>query len=531
MIRRCALLWRTVRHLRVQQVIYQVWNRLRPASVVRLPAMVPAAYWLRVPTADKPVSRKGQAFSFLNQTVVWDDPGQIDWNYAANGKLWTYNLTYFDCLNQPDVPPGIGLAMIRSFINQTDRITDGLEPYPTSLRIMNWVQFLSRHQIQDELVQSHLYAQVSLLRGRLEYHLAGNHLLENGFALLIAALFFQKRIWFQTAATLVRQELTAQVLTDGGHDERSPMYHQILLDRLLDVCLAVGADPWHGDPTFAVFLNQKAALMLGWLEAVTFSDGSVPMVNDAAEGIAPSTAQLRRKAELTGVSTASVKLGESGYRLIRQGRHELFVDVGAVGPDHQPGHAHADTFSFILYVDGLPVLVDPGTSTYQLGDQRQWERSTRAHNTVTPQLASDESPNSSEVWSGFRVGRRARVTLLDDTDTSLIARHNGYRRLGLTHQRSWQMPIHDQFVISDQLTGYGTKTGVARFYIHPRWAVDVQVRGVKIGPIQITFQGEAVGEVTTRPYAMAAGFNRLQPARCLVVLFTGSLQTTVTITP
>ncbi|RIV19383.1 heparinase [Fibrisoma montanum] len=529
MMRRCGLLWRTVQHLRARQVVYQVWNRLRPATALRVPATAPAAHWLRVSIADKPVSRKGQAFSFLNQSVVWGDPGLIDWNYAANGKLWTYNLTYFDYLNQPDGRTGIGLALIRSFIRQTSRISDGLEPYPTSLRIMNWVQFLSRHQIRDEPVQAHLFAQVSLLRGRLEYHLAGNHLLENGFALLIGALFFRQRHWFRAAAALVRRELTTQVLSDGGHDERSPMYHQILLDRLLDVALAVGQDSWHGDPALLAFLNQKAALMLGWLGAVTVSNGTVPMVNDAAEGIAPTTAQLRRKALEAGIVPTFVHLGESGYRLYRHGRYELFVDVGAVGPDHQPGHAHADTFSFLLYVDGQPVLVDPGTSTYQIGDRRQWERSTVAHNTATPQLASGESPDSSEMWSGFRVGRRARVTLLDDTGTRLSARHNGYRRLGLTHQRSWQMTAPGRICVFDRLTGSGAKTGVARFYIHPRWLPESQSGLVTIGSVQIRFQGEAVGEPTIQVYAMAAGFNCWQPAHCLLVPFAGSLQTTVTI--
>ena len=86
------------------------------------------------------------------------------------------------------MPVEEGLKLIHDFIRQSTSIRDGLEAYPTSLRIINWVQFLSRHQIRDDSINRHLFAQVRLLTQRLEYHLAGNHLLENGFALLTGCL-------------------------------------------------------------------------------------------------------------------------------------------------------------------------------------------------------------------------------------------------------------------------------------------------------------------------------------------------------
>ena len=296
-----GLLWRTIRHLTPRQAVYQVVNRLRRRARLRLTKRVPTGHFLAVSEANNPVSLRDGVFTFLNQSLP-GGRGRIDWNYARFGKLWTYHLNYFDFLNQPGMTPDEGLTLIRDFIGQTNSLRDGLEPYPTSLRIMNWVHFLSRHRVRDETIDAHLYAQTGLLRRRLEYHLAGNHLLENGFALLISSLYFQHKRWFRKASRLIRNELTTQILADGCHDERSPMYHQILLDRLLDMLPMLRPDTWHGDAPLVDDLTETAARMLGWLDAMTFGNGDVPMVNDAAVGVAPTTAQLRQKAGRMGIT-------------------------------------------------------------------------------------------------------------------------------------------------------------------------------------------------------------------------------------
>ena len=532
-----GLVWRTIRHLTIRQIVYQVINRLSSRPRLNLAKCVPKTYFLTAPKPDKPVAWTNNSFIFLNQYV--DFLHQIDWNYAGYGKLWTYNLNYFDFLNQPNVTPEEGLRLIRDFINQTDRLRDGLEPYPTSLRMMNWVQFLSRFQIQDGLINSHLFAQTQLLSRRLEYHLAGNHLLENGFALLFAALYFRDKRWYRKASALIRNELSTQILADGGHDERSPMYHQILADRLLTVLLALQHDTWQNDKSLITFLNQKATQMLGWLNAITFHNGDVPMVNDAACGIALTTTQLRENAELIGISAwatkpvskseaVTLKQTESGYRMFRQNRFELFVDAGEVGPDHQPGHAHADTFSFVLYVDNLPFIVDSGTSTYQIGKQRQWERSTAAHNTVEV-----NGTDSSEVWAGFRVGSRARVNLITDSATVLMAQHNGYKRFGIIHERSWIVGPTKLTVI-DRLLNVKNKTlsgqnGIARFHIHPDLTVQLVGESVVLGPIQLSFLSVTKLELLVTTYAMADEFNQLRSGQCVEIAFTDTLTTTLTL--
>ncbi|GAA4406124.1 hypothetical protein GCM10023187_25230 [Nibrella viscosa] len=523
---RVSLIWHTVRYLKPRQLLYQVLNRLRPRPHLSIAPEPVIGYPVAAPAAGKPVALQDRTFTFLHQSVSF--PEEIDWNYAAHGKLWTYNLNYFDYLNQPGLQPQQGLALIRDFIRQTNRLTAGLEPYPTSLRILNWIAFLSRHAIRDAAIHAHLYAQVALLRSRPEYHLGANHLLENGLALLTGAVYFRERSWLRAAIRLLQSQLTEQVLPDGGHYERSPMYHQLLLDRLLDAYVLLRGDNWHQTPELTAQLAGTTARMLGWLNAITFANGDIPYFNDAAPGIAPATRQLRQKAGQAGVIPLALPLRESGFRKINLGEIELVANAGAIGPDHQPGHAHADTFSFVLYVNNQPIIVDLGTSTYQIDQQRSLERSTAAHNTVDV-----AGRNSSEVWSGFRVARRARVSRPEESPHSLRVRHDGYARLGVLHERTWQVEP-GRLLITDRLIATrrvgAAATGVARLHLHPDVAVTAHENYYRVGPVLINFGGDGLEETSVEPYEIADGFNRRRPAQCLRVSFRNLLTTTITVT-
>ena len=108
------------------------------------------------------------------------------------------------------------------------------------------------------------------------------------------------------------------------------------------------------------------------------------------------------------------------------------MDIGPIGPDYIPGHAHADTFNFEFLYKKRPIIVDIGISTYEKNSRRQTERSTEYHNTIR----IDEK-DSSEVWGGFRVGRRAKITSYNEEKNKITATHDGYKRMGALHSRSF----------------------------------------------------------------------------------------------
>lgn len=523
----------TLRHLKASQLVYQVHYRVRRLaesrrgqSIIALTSSRAGRMLWFAPFASRPQSYEGVArFTFLNESKSFGGAvSAIDWEYGGNGKLWAYNLNYFDFLMQQGMARNTGLSLIRGFITALSPRSVGLEPYPISLRGINWIKFVSMHQVQDAEIDGSLYAQYQVLFRNLEYHLLGNHLLENAFSLLFGACYFCEEAWYVKSSMLLAAELGEQVLADGAHFELSPMYHQILLDRLLDcINLLQHNACFEGQEALLALLRQKADAMLGWLHAIGFADGSVPHLNDATDGIAPSSRELFGYAERLGIAgsaPASVPLRESGYRKYSGLGYECVIDIGKIGPDYILGHAHADTLGFVVQMEGRPFLVDTGTSTYEKGRVRDEERGTAAHNTVVV-----NRENSSDVWGGFRVGRRAGVRVLTDSPTEVAAEHDGYRRFGVVHRRNWRFEER-KVRVHDVLAG---KSCVAEARFHFDHALAPVINGgvVLADGGSLSFTG--YGRVELVRYRQALGFNRRVDAWCVVVAFHDRLETVISL--
>jgi len=391
------------------------------------------------------------SFCFLNLSKRFEK--EIDWNCVDYGKLWTYNLTYFDFLSQNYKD---SLFLIENFIDNIDTIKDGLEPFPISLRGINWIKYLSYHKIKNQKIDNSLYAQYYILLDNLEYHLLGNHLLENGFSLLYGAYYFQDEKLYHKSKEIILEQLEEQILEDGGHFELSPMYHQIMLFRVLDCINLVKNNNWK-DKELLEFLTIKAQKMLGWLKDISYKNGDIPLLNDSTNGIAPTTEQLFAYSKNLKLNITNLKLSDSGYRKITKGKYECIIDIGDIGAEYIAGHAHADTFNFELRINNKPFIVDTGLSTYETCNRRDKERSTQAHNTV-----EIDGRNQSDVWGGFRVANRARVIDIKEGNNFIEATHNGYGKV--LHSRKWIFK-NDRVIVEDRLNG--NSYGIARLHFHP----------------------------------------------------------------
>ena len=434
------LVIRTVSHLKMTQVYYQVRKRFVKPRFESKPAPIGQRGRMSVECIPKYRCWDGKEFTFLNLRAPFKG-----WNDDTFGALWCYNLNYMDWLGQEGLEAKDGLFWIDRFIAGIPTTCMGLDPYPIALRSINWIKFFFTHpeSVNGERENS-LYSQLKLLEKKLEYHLLGNHLLEDAYALYIGAVYFNDGILLKRAQKLLYSQLKEQILGDGAHFEQSPMYHCILLDRLLD-CINFRK---------TVYLCDVAEKMLGHLESIIWEDKSIPLFNDAAYGIAPQPKQLFDYAKRLGLNWRAVSLGQSGYRRLSGNSFEAIIDVGEITAKYQPGHSQADTFSYELRIDGQPVIIDTGISTYNKTARRQYERSTVAHNTV-----SVDEMNSNEVWGGFRVGRQARVDVQTDEKNHIVAAHNGFGAIG--HTREFVID-ENQFGIKDKMS----KPVEAVNYIH-----------------------------------------------------------------
>lgn len=448
-------------------------------------------------------------FRFINLEQKFE--GKPDWNFSEHKKLWTYNLNYFDFINQQNIDRKTALRLIREYIHDYDELKDGKEPYPTSLRIINLVKFVLSHRVSDADIIELIAKDVFRLQKNLEFHLLANHLLENAFALFFAGKYLQNDLLIAKANKLLKEQLDEQILHDGAHYELSPMYHQLMLYRVLDsiqIC--------DEKDEIRVFLIKKAQKMVDWLSEITFNNGDIPLVNDSAFGINPTSAQLLDYSKELGLKPIRSALSDSGYRMVRKGNYECFVDVGNISPSYQPGHAHADSLSFVLYKDGHPCIVDTGTSTYNIGVRRSHERSTSAHNTVV-----NDGKDSSQVWSGFRVGKRAKTTVLEETESSIVAIHDGYPK---NHERAWRF-ANNEIVFSDKIKCINNK---AYLHLHP--SVDILDIGDNfVKTSLVNFQFERHAKINIQDYKYAPEFNVHLDSKKIEIIFERELVTRILI--
>lgn len=494
----------------------------------------------------RPQSMLGPAiFCFLNRTRKLEWPK--GWNAPTEEKLWLYNLHYFDDLNAQGAEKRLKWhrELIQRWVKENPPGEgNGWEPYPTSLRIVNWIKWaLAGNTLPDAAVRS-LAVQVRWLRQNLEYHLLGNHLFANAKALVFAGAFFEgeeARQWMDKGLEILAREIPEQILPDGGHFERSPMYHAIAVEDMADmvnICRAYEQSVPEIFREFVFSWSKIVQQMLGWLQNMCHPDGNIVLFNDAALNIAPAPKQLAQYYQRLGIRLANredgermraVHLPDTGYIRVDAGEATAFLDAAPIGSDYIPGHAHADTLTFELSLWGHRLIVDSGTSCYGLGPERLRQRSTAAHNTVVV-----DGKDSSEVWAGFRVARRAYPKILtvreENGAVTVECSHDGYKRLPgrPVHTRRWEF-TPGKLGIEDSISD--TKFGAqARLHLHPAWhcrLVDGYTAELQLTPekrVRVAIRG---GRMTMAESTWNPEFGTSLPNTCLVLDFHGQLYTEI----
>ena len=484
MLTRALLYFHTVRFLRPAQIFGSLWYWLySPVATDRpAPSLRPViSSWVSSPL-QKPAMHASDKIFILNEEGNLSD--RKCWNDPDKEKLWLYTLHYFNDLNAADASARADWhrVLIQRWIAENPPTEgNGWEPYPLSLRIVNWIKWARQGNELEPVWLNSLGMQVRYLRKRLEYHLLGNHLFANAKALVFAGLYFsgdEADEWLAKGVSILVKEIPEQVLDDSGHFELSPMYHSIILEDLLDLINMARAYENSDLSTQKIDLwIQTVQKMRMWLKIMCHPDGKISFFNDSTHGGSPNLSELEAYARRLGVEEiAGIKnikdrwsldnLPASGYIRLEKEQAVIFLDVAKIGTDYLPGHAHADTLSFELSLFGQRVVVNSGISCYGNSDERMRQRGTAAHSTV-----EINGENSSEVWSGFRVARRAKPFGLNINETEnaikVSCSHDGYRRLSgkPVHNRVWEV-TDEKLIVTDHIKGQFNRA-VARFYLHP----------------------------------------------------------------
>ncbi len=402
------------------------------------------------------------------------------WNNKDWPRLWQFNLHYFDwarkllekSLKENKIEKN--LKLIGKIIDHWIEYNyiaqgDGWNSYTLSLRIRNWIWLfrVCPNLVNKKRIDS-LWKQICWLNSHLEIYYGGNHLIENLITLIIGSLQFKSNKSnkiFIRSLKLLKQELDKQILSDGGHEERTAGYHFLILERLVELGCVLKTNNKEKK-----WLDLKIKQMNLWSKKVLLFNDQIPSYNDSNLSLISSPKEIILFADaylnksfykLKGIKSLMIKacrfklssmkksksnflnkyitdLKDTGWTLLRPGYGwEITFKWGIPCPKHLPAHAQSDLLSINIYQYGKPILIDAGTSTYENNYLRSYERSCSAHNCL--QLGKKNLLGSYwiepiEIWSSFRAGFKAspiKHFCRNKNDTiSSFGSHDGYLRYG-----------------------------------------------------------------------------------------------------
>jgi hypothetical protein len=365
------------------------------------------------------------------------------------------------------------------------------------------------------------------LERHLSYYFSPNtHLTGEALALYVAGAALPELAgssrWVETGRRILVDEIGRQILPDGGHAERSTHYQRYTLDFYL---LALLTARRVGDKSAAHAFEDAVSRLADFTRTIADDTGHLPLIGDddggmlwpltgrACHDVRDSLAiaaavlsrdelapwrtteealwllgprvEVNRAAALQDAVNHSLVppsrfLADTGYFVARDGRggHAVF-DAGRHGYLNA-GHAHADALAVTLSVNGRPVLIDPGTSTYTMDPGlRDRMRSTSSHNTVTLDGRSQSTPAGPFHWRS-----QARTDVhghgLADRFDWIEASHDGYEPA--RHRRTMVSTADDGWLIADEIIDGNPHTAAVSWHFDPAW----EVERVAAGSLRLT---------------------------------------------
>lgn len=460
----------------------------------RIPIWKTEVFYTKIKSLEKKsfikIKKNAITFDFLNEKKSLTMP--IVWEDKSLSRLWKFNLHYFDWAKfwleeyiQNNTNNTENYDLINNLFDQWIKNNpigkgDGWHSYTTSLRIKNWVfifrtcpKFITPNRLES------LWLQICWLNSHKEDFAGGNHFLENLTSLVIGTLQFDskksQRI-NKNALKFLKVELDNQILSDGGHEERSASYHLLILDRLVEMGFHIQIHRKYKPQ----WLVEKIKLMVQWVIKIRLINGLYPRFNDCSfdpnynldsilnfaysylgekykqmKGFRLLLSESIQKKEdfknsfkeisyLNGL----VDLPDTGWTILKPGGNwELIFKCGKVCPKHLPVHCHSDLLSFDLFQNGIPFFGEFGTSIYGNNKIRKIERSGEAHNLFQLSYPIKNSSKKYhrwiepiEVWGNFRAGNKANFIDRQSGRDSIskywvLGSHDGFYRFGGFHKR------------------------------------------------------------------------------------------------
>jgi Heparinase II/III-like protein/Heparinase II/III N-terminus len=321
------------------------------------------------------------------------------------------------------------------------------------------------------LVDSH----ASLIIQRLSlYSSAGNHTIAECVGLIYAGELFPElpgaARWREQGLSLLEQEAHRQFLPDGGSVEQAFAYHLLITD-LCQLVVRLLAKKGRAGKSLVPIVESATE----FLSLLFTDDWQLPNVGDGDGGYALSpylcishkqnnisnTSNMSNASKISETHKKWNTFFDTGYSLLRENKpHDRLIlfDHGALGMAPCYGHGHSDCLSVYWRENDEPLLLDPGSFTYNADVQwRSYFRGVSAHNTVSVDRQNQAIERSAFMWSQPFEGRLIDVPATIDGHHVLLASHHGYQRLGVVHYRALIYGFQGETLVWDFLHPVGAE--------------------------------------------------------------------------
>lgn len=266
------------------------------------------------------------------------------------------------------------------------------------------------------------------------------------------------------ALALLQDEITKQILPDGGHIERNPMAHAHVLHNFIDIRSALRC----AGLAVPESLQQAIHAMAPMLRFYQHGDGKLAQFNGASESDSGKLEMILQQAHANGKAAQTAP--HTGYERLQLGRSVAIFDVGTPPSPGFDMQLHAAPLSFEFSVGRERLVVNCGHAGTIC---RQLPMAMALRNTAAHSTAIIANTNALELRSEGGIGRHPRTIHLHreaSKDQILIAAsHDGYHsNLGVLHNR--QLYLGDG---GEDLRGQDIFTGSAghpfsiRFHLSP----------------------------------------------------------------
>lgn len=471
--------------------------------------------------AESMLSDRNLFFSFPYKTKGTDRP----WNYdPIEERYWPARHYTEQKLHASDTPtdvkivweinrfkdlPALGVAAIETkrsdFATEVQRrIYSWIDDNPfahsinwasgleVAVRSISWTITLALLKqagfdlFQDSKIKRSVWEHALYLEADLSVDkvVRSNHLIGEaaGLFLLSSLYSFPEALRYQKRARqILESEIIAQTFDDGATREATSWYHQFVT-HFFDLSNRVAQITQ--EPLSSAFQTRLRA-MKEYLAALMVPNGELIRYGDADDGWALDLgvhseewmAQLFGEAVSNRTEQHSRKFSSSQQVVLRSENSFAFMRAGEFGWGGEgfSSHAHEDQLSPILYLDGLPVLVDPGTFVYN-GDPegRRKYRGVEAHNGLLIGASSGAEQRLNFGWHTVR-----KKAELDSFHAS------SYDSEATMHYGEW--PEHHRQVILEahrfrvldkfQVAGSSERSVQLFFHFHPRWQLSQKANG------------------------------------------------------